>query len=51
MTNNIEEVYAKVSATHPHLLHPNLDKVTLRPWGAKEFAIADMQLGIRFQQW
>lgn len=51
VTNNIEEVYATVSASHPHLLHPNLNKVTLRPWGAKEFAIADMQLGIRFQQW
>lgn len=51
VTNNIEEVYAKVSETHPHLLHPNLNKVTLRPWGAKEFAIADKQLGIRFQQW
>ncbi len=51
VTGNIEEVYAKVSASHPHLLHPNLDKVTRRPWGAKEFAIADKQLGIRFQQW
>jgi hypothetical protein len=51
VTNNIEEVYAKVSASHPHLLHPNLNKVTHRPWGAKEFAIADNQLGIRFQQW
>lgn len=51
VTNNIEEVYAKVSASHPHLLHPNLNKVILRPWGTKEFAVADMQLGIRFQQW
>lgn len=51
VTDNIEEVYAKVSASHPHLLHPNLNKVTLRPWGAKEFAITDRQLGIRFQQW
>ena len=50
-TNNIEEVYAKVSASHPHLLHPNLNKVTTRPWGAKEFAIKDNQIGIRFQQW
>ncbi len=50
-TNNIEEVYAKISATHPHLLHPNLNKVTIRPWGAKEFAIKDLQVGIRFQQW
>jgi hypothetical protein len=51
VTDNIEEVYAKVSVSHAHLLHPNLNKVTLRPWGAKEFAISDMQLGIRFQQW
>jgi hypothetical protein len=51
VTNNIEEVYAKVSASHPHLLHPNLDKVTMRPWGAKEFAIRDNQIGIRIQQW
>jgi hypothetical protein len=51
VTNNIDDVYAKVSASHPHLLHPNLDKVTLRPWGAKEFAIKDKQLGIIFQQW
>ena len=50
-TDNIEEVYAKISASHPQLLHPNLNKVTVRPWGAKEFAIADKQLGIRFQQW
>jgi hypothetical protein len=51
VTNNIEDVYTKVSASHPHLLHPTLDKVTLRPWGAKEFAIKDKQLGILFQQW
>jgi hypothetical protein len=48
---DIDEVFDKVFASHPHLLHPNLNKVTLRPWGAKEFAIADKQVGIRFQQW
>lgn len=51
VTNSIDEVYARISEFYPELLHPNLDKVTLRPWGAKEFAIMDMQLGIRFQQW
>jgi hypothetical protein len=51
VTNSIEEVYASVAASHPHLLHPNLSKVTRRPWGAKEFAIKDNQVGIRFQQW
>jgi hypothetical protein len=51
VTNNIEEVYAKVSASHPHLLHPNLNKITLRPWGAKEFALRDNQVCIIIQQW
>lgn len=51
VTDNIEEVYAKVSASHPHFLHPNLSKITLRPWGAKEFALTDVQLGIVIQQW
>jgi len=51
VTDNIEKVYEEVSASHPHFLHPNLNKVTLRPWGAKEFAIRDNQVGIRFQQW
>ncbi len=51
VTDDIDEVYAKVSASHPQWLHPNLKVVTKRPWGAKEFAIADGQVGIRFQQW
>lgn len=51
-TDNIEEVYAKVSITHPQLLHPNLSKITLRPWGAKEFALADSSgVGVIIQQW
>jgi len=51
VTDNIDEVYVKVSSTHPEFLHPNLKKVTLRPWGAKEFALMDKQLGIVIQQW
>lgn len=51
VTENIEEVYTHVSEHFPGLLHPNLSKVTLRPWGAKEFAIRDSQLGIVFQEW
>lgn len=50
-TNDIEEVYKSVAATFPELLHPNLKEVTLRPWGAKEFALLDGQIGIRVQQW
>jgi hypothetical protein len=51
VTNDIEEVYKKISSSHPELLHPNLSKVTLRPWGAKEFAVTDKQLGIVIQEW
>ena len=38
VTKNIEEVYEKVSKSHPEFLHPNLKEITLRPWGAKECA-------------
>jgi hypothetical protein len=51
VTKNIEEVYKKVASTHPELLHPNLKKITLRPWGAKEFALKDAQVGIIIQEW
>jgi len=51
VTKNIEEVYQKVFESHPEFLHPNLKKITFRPWGAKEFALMDKQLGIIIQQW
>jgi len=51
VTKNIKEVYEKVSISHPEFLHPNLKVITLRPWGAKEFALMDNQLGIRIQEW
>jgi hypothetical protein len=51
VTNNIEEVYARVSSGFPELLHPNLSSITLRPWGAREFALVDGQIGVIFQQW
>ena len=51
VTTDIEEVYEKIASSHAALLHPNLSKITLRPWGAKEFALMDKQLGIIIQQW
>jgi hypothetical protein len=51
VTDNIEEVYEKVSTEFPELLHPNLSRIMLRPWGAKEFAVMDDQIGIVIQQW
>jgi len=51
-TENIEEVYKKVSKTHPQFLHPNLKAITLRPWGAKEFALKDTtDVCVIIQQW
>lgn len=51
-TNNIEEAYAKIVKTHPQFLHPNLNIVTLRPWGAKEFALRDnTDVCVIIQQW
>jgi hypothetical protein len=51
VTKNIDEIYEKVSVSHPEFLHPNLKEVTLRPWGAREFALRDDQVCIIFQQW
>ncbi|MEO5681580.1 MAG: hypothetical protein ABIQ88_03005 [Chitinophagaceae bacterium] len=51
VTKNIQEVFDKVSNAYPALLHPNLNKIVLRPWGAKEFALKDMQLGVIIQEW
>ena len=51
VTKNIEAVYETISKSHPQYLHPNLSIVTLRPWGAKEFAKRDEQVCIIFQQW
>ena len=51
VTEDIEEVYEKVKSKFPELLHPNLSEVTVRPWGAKEFALRDEQIGIIVQQW
>jgi hypothetical protein len=52
VTNDIEAVYRKVASTHPELLHPNLNRITLRPWGAKEFALRDdSNVCVIIQQW
>jgi hypothetical protein len=51
VTDNIEQVYEKIKLNYSELLHPNLKVITLRPWGAKEFALKDEQLGIIIQKW
>ena len=51
VTDDIEEVYERVKTKYPELLHPNLSKITLRPWGAREFALTDDQIGVIIQKW
>lgn len=51
VTKNIEGVYGRVSTSHPEFLHSNLNKITLRPWGAKEFALRDEQVCVIIQEW
>ncbi len=51
VTKDINAAYQKISTSHPEFLHPNLSKITLRPWGAKEFAVMDKQVGVIIQQW
>lgn len=51
-TNNIDEVYNKVKSTYSELLHPNSDKISPKPWGAKEFALSDKSgVCVIIQQW
>ncbi len=51
-TENITEVYEQVKTKFPELLHPNGNSVTLKPWGAKEFALLDKSgVCIIVQQW
>jgi hypothetical protein len=40
-TDTIEEIYKEISAKRPDVLHPNLPRVTKRPWGALEFSLLD----------
>ena len=51
-TDDIAAAHGEVSARRPDLLHPNLPAVTLRPWGALEFALLDRTgVCVVFRQW
>lgn len=40
-TDDLDAVLSDVSSRRPDLLHPTLPRPTLRPWGAREFALLD----------
>jgi len=51
-TDDIETIYQEVSTKRPDLLHPNVPRVTKRPWGALEFAVRDKtDVCVVFRQW
>lgn len=51
-TNNIQEVYESIKQRFPELLHPNSKEISLKPWGAKEFALRDeSDICIIIQEW
>lgn len=51
-TDSIDDVFSKVKSKYPALLHPNSKIVSLKPWGAKEFALLDQSgVCIIIQQW
>jgi hypothetical protein len=51
-TDTIEAIYGEISAARPDVLHPNLPRVTKRPWGALEFSVLDETgVCVVFRQW
>ncbi|HAM72406.1 MAG TPA: hypothetical protein DCM86_12260 [Verrucomicrobiales bacterium] len=51
-TDTIEQSFQEISARRPDLLHPNLPRVTMRPWGALEFSVLDKtHVCVVFRQW
>jgi len=51
-TNDIDAIHAEMSRRSPQLLHPNASKVSLRPWGAREFAMLDKTtVCVVFREW
>ena len=51
-TDSIDELFQEICARRPELLHPNCNRVQLRPWGAREFAVLDKTtVCVVFRQW
>lgn len=51
-TDDVDAIFREISSRAPRLLHPNGDHVTLKPWGAREFALTDpTQVCVIFREW
>jgi hypothetical protein len=51
-TDSIDELYREILARRPEMLHPNLNKIKVQPWGPSEFAVLDKTtVCVVFRQW
>lgn len=51
-TDNVDEIFKEMFSRSSHLLHPNSSTVSLKPWGAREFAMLDRTtVCVNFRQW
>lgn len=51
-TDRIDEIFKEMSSRAPQLLHPNARTVSLKPWGAREFAMLDKTMVcVVFREW
>ena len=51
-TDTIDDIHKDIAARRPDMLHPNVPHVTMRPWGALEFAVLDKTgVCVVFRQW
>ncbi len=51
-TDDIDAIHKEMSARSPKLLHPNSRTVSLKPWGAREFAMLDQTtVCVIFREW
>lgn len=50
--DHADEVFGEMSARAPQLLHPNANVVSLKTWGAREFAMRDETgVCVIFREW
>ena len=51
-TDDIDAIFGEMSTRSRHLLHPNSNSVSLKPWGAREFAMLDKTtVCVIFREW
>lgn len=51
-TDDVDAVFAEMSARSAHWLHPGSAQVSQRPWGSREFAMLDeTTVCVVFREW